>query len=766
VAQERARFEDALNRGHSYSWDQRWQEAMEEFDIAVKVSPTEPAPYAGLGMAYLELNQLDKALHNYKMAARYSRGNIIYLSKVADVQERLEQLSEAGKTYMAIGEMELSKRRLNEAMDNWHRAVRLEPNLLRAHQRLASVYQRQGAIRNAVQEYLAIAQILQMQDENEKALEACQLALQLDPRNKDVLTAIETVRQGEPLFEGEKPAAVLLSRSTGMTGLLQRMSESIESSEENWSLERQSSETAVPVQDARRLAMEQLAGGLFSEEDEDEDTDIGKLQRDHLISQALDFQRRGMISEAINHYEQAINTGEDSPAVHFNLGLLYQDKLRFEDAIGELEIAVQKHEYRLASEFALGESYRARGRTDKAIEHFINVLKIVDLKTVQHGQADRLIQLYENLANSLMTQGERDQATDFSNALVEFLSHKGWEDKVKEARRRLDSISDAGMMILGDVMTAGSERVLESLYLSQEYTRRKMFNTAIEETYRAIQLSPDYLPAHIQLAEALAKQGRRRTAAVKFATIGDTYRVRDDVNSAAMAYEKVVELMPLDLSARGQLIDLLKHHGQFDRAMEHYLALGDAYYQLAQADKARDTYQEAMKLVPRLFSDGDKWKVRILRQIADIDMQRLDWGRALGTYKELRQLDPKDETTAINLVGLYYRVGQVSSAIRELDKYLNQLVHSGRGMKVVAILEDMVSQRPADANLVERLSRLYIQQKRQQKAIDLLDKLGEAQLEAGDNERAIITIEKIVQLNPPNVASYEQLITQLRQRLS
>ena len=34
-----------------------------------------------------------------------------------------------------------------------------------------------------------------------------------------------------------------------------------------------------------------------------------------------------------------------------------------------------------------------------------------------------------------MTQGEKDKASDFANSLVEFLSQKGWEDKVKEAHK-------------------------------------------------------------------------------------------------------------------------------------------------------------------------------------------------------------------------------------------------------------------------------------------------------------------------------------------
>ncbi len=747
MANNRTLFEQALSRGHSYFWDQRWEEAAREFSLASQEMPKEPAPYAGLGDAFLELGKLQEALESYKLAARYSGGNIIYLRKVADMQERLGLLDEAGKTYMAIGEMELGRQNLNEAMDNWHRAVRLEPNLLRAHQRLASVYKRQGATRNAIREYLAIAHILQLEGEREKALQAAQLALQLDPRNAEVLTAIELIKQGEELFKGEgvpQSGAVL-----GMGEAVRRATLAL--GEREWP-EKQEVETAVPVQKARDTAMKQLAERLFAE-----DSGVG----DALLAKALDYQRRNLINEAISAYEKAIASGINSPAAHFNLGLLYQDKLRFEDAIREFEIAVQDPEYRLASHFSLGESHRARGRIEQAIQHFISVLQIVDMATVQHGQADRLIQLYENLYDSLITQGERDQATAFANSLVEFLSQKGWEDKVKEARARLDAISNTGIMILGDVMTAGSAQVLESLYLSQEHTRRGMYNTAIEETYRAIQLAPEYMPAHIQLGDILAQQGRIDAAAVKFATIANTYMARGDINGAIASYEKVVDLNPLDLSIRGRLINLLRQQGNIEAALGHYLAMGDAYYQLAQVERARSTYQEALQLTTQ-SGLGQSWRVRFLRLIADIDMQHFNWKQALVAFKELRELEPADERTAITLVDLYYKVGQPNNAVRALDSYLVQLVRSGRGAKVVGILEDIVQQRPGDEQLVDRLVRLYVQQGRKADAVNLLDKLGETLLEAGELQEAVAAIEKIVALNPPNVSSYRQLLAQLK----
>lgn len=758
MAGNRARYKEALSKAHSYIWDQRWEEAIQEFKVAVDEFGEEPVPYAGLGDAYQGLNRPEEALANYKQAARFSKGDVIYLRKVAELQEQLDQTAEAGQTYMAIGEIQLRRGAVEEAVTNWHRAVRLAPNLLGAHQRLAKYYTQQGQVRAAIRAYLAVARLYQARGEDERAMQTCRAALNLDPRNPDVLTAIEMIQHGEAIFAEEEAEPV---QSLG-----DELSETVKRMTAGYDQEREGvDEEASPVVNARRLAMEQLAEELFEEEGAVEKVGEGalsKAERDTLISQALDYQRRGMINEAISHYERAIAGGVDGAAAHFNLGLLYQDKLRFEEAIREFKLAVSAQEYRLASHFALGESYRARGQIDKAVEHFITVLKIVDLGTVKHEQADRLIELYENLADGLLTRGEPERATEFANALVEFLSHKGWEDKVMDARARLNTLSGDRMMILGDILTAGSARVLEALYLSQEYARRGMLNTAIEEVYRAVGLSPNYLPVHIQLGELLVQQERTEAAVNKFVTVGDTFRVRGDVANAITMYERTVAISPLDLSIRARLVDLLKRRGQIDRSLEHYLGMGEAYYQLAQIDKARETYQEALKLAPR-GSAEENWRNKFLRRIADIDMQRFDWRRALAAYQELRREDPSDERTAMTLIDLFYKLGQPAYALRELDQYLKQLVASGRGNKVLGILEDMARRYPTDPGLVQRLVRLYLSQGKRQKAIERLDTLGEAQLDDGDIQRAIVTIEQIVKLDPPNVVSYEQLLKQLKQ---
>jgi Flp pilus assembly protein TadD len=75
----------------------------------------------------------------------------------------------------------------------------------------------------------------------------------------------------------------------------------------------------------------------------------------------------------------------------------------------------------------------------------------------------------------------------------------------------------------------------------------------------------------------------------------------------------------------------------------------------------------------------------------------------------------------------------------------------------------MIEERPADAGLVDRMVRLQMHQGQNAQAIELLDQLGELQLEAGDTKGAIVTIEKILTLHPEDELKYLQLVYSLRQ---
>jgi tetratricopeptide (TPR) repeat protein len=352
----------------AYNLEQRWQEAMQHFRIAISEFPNEAMPYAGLGEACFGLKQIDRALDCYKLAARHSQGDLTYMKRVADLQERLGRLTEAGRTYMAVGELFLRRRQLDDAISNWERAVRLEPNLLGAHQRLAMVFQRQNNVKAAVREYLAIARILQMQGDKTKALQMCRAALRLDPENPDVLTAVDLIRRGSEAFRDEEeeqeeqaapePTPPAPEAADSITEAVRQMAQVLEAEKQTWQTAEPTPVSADPVDVARRLAQEQIAEEIFRDEDDDDlalsENQLSKLERDALIGQAMDFQARGMTADALKCYEKAVNGGLNLAAVYFTIGMLYQEQGQTAEANRAWAQAAQDAAYRPALEALLG----------------------------------------------------------------------------------------------------------------------------------------------------------------------------------------------------------------------------------------------------------------------------------------------------------------------------------------------------------------------------------------------------------------------------
>ena len=358
MAKNRARYEKALEKGRAYNAARQWDRALGAFRIAIDEFPKAATPYAGIGEACLGLKQLDRALECYKIASRYSGGEMAYLQKVADIQERMGYLTEAGRTYTAIGEISLRRRQLDEAVDFWQRATRLEPGLLGAHRRLAMVFQRQGKAREAVREYLAIARILQMRGEKRKALQMCQAALRLDPDNQDVLKAVELIQLGEEAFaeepeEEEAAVAEQPAESDSLTETVRQMAAIFEADRQVRPPAPESLGDGL-VESARRLAQDQLAEEIFREEDaDDEETGLSKLERDALIGQGMDFESRGQVAEAIQCYRQAISGGLNLSSAYFVLGLLYLDQGRIDEAETALRTAARDPVFAEAGRAAL-----------------------------------------------------------------------------------------------------------------------------------------------------------------------------------------------------------------------------------------------------------------------------------------------------------------------------------------------------------------------------------------------------------------------------
>ncbi|MCJ7738941.1 MAG: tetratricopeptide repeat protein, partial [Anaerolineae bacterium] len=470
----------------------------------------------------------------------------------------------------------------------------------------------------------------------------------------------------------------------------------------------------------------------------------------------------GDTERAIKAYEQVLAAGVNEPSVHFNLGSLYWERLRLDDAAGQFELAVLDADFTLGSHFALGECRRADGQLDQALRHFLEVLKILDLSTVEPDRADELTQLYEGFADSDLASSDRDAALEFAGALVEFLSSDDWPEKVLQSRESLNVLSaDGPLLSLTEMFSvAESERIFRIIGRAAEYSLEGLYYTAIEECYHAMRYAPTYLPIHLQLAKVLNEMGDVEGATTKLIAIADSYKAKRLFHQAIAVYGQALSLAPMGTVVRAKLIELYTSQGRIDLALEHYLVLAENYFHRAQMDQARDVYQEALRLAPRGNPDR-KWEVEILHRIADIDMQRIDWKRAATVYERIRRLAPDDERARLALMELYDRFNRTDMAVSEIDALIKIYRARGDDDKVFTLLEEAVLEREDSIPLRTRLAQAYLDVGVVDKALEHLDKLGDLQLDAGRIDDAKATLQAVIALGPDNVADYQVLLKQL-----
>jgi tetratricopeptide (TPR) repeat protein len=516
------------------------------------------------------------------------------------------------------------------------------------------------------------------------------------------------------------------------------------------------------VEAARQNALAELANVVFEEDGAVAPTTIPREELNMLIIQAIDLQSRDDLTEAIGNYNQAVKAGMSSSAILFNLGLLNKEVGQYDEASKMLRASAQSEKYGLPSHFALGQTYHAIGDLETALRHFIEAVKLVDTTTVDQLRVREMTQHYETLADIYLSEGDEKKINDFIASLETFFSRPDWENKVFEARQRMDSVAEngSGMTLAEFLETVETEVVITSLALTQEYIRRNLLMTASEECLRAIQRVPSSLLLHVRLADVLMKQDQSDAAITKYLTVAKVYLIRNQLDKAINIYQKILRLAPMDVTVRSKLIDLYISTQSIEQALDEYLVLANSYYQLAQVDRALEKYSEALRLTANL-EDADTWKVEILSQIGDIYNQRFDWTGATGAFEELLQINPQDERVLRQVVDLYFKQRKIDQAVETLNKLLRLYQQRNQPEKSLDLLKDLVGIYPEELDLRRSLAEAYSQSGMKQAAIAEYDALGEMQLEKGLRGQAMRTIEAILDLEPEDVEGYRRLLEQI-----
>jgi tetratricopeptide (TPR) repeat protein len=767
-------FDESMRLGHSAAWDLQWDRAIEFYRKALAEFPDNANALTSLGLALLETEQFKEALSIYHQAAKLSPSDPIPLEKCAEIFERLGQIEDAIAQRRSAAERYLSRKDAQKAIENWTHIARLKPDDLNTRSRLALTYERTGRIREAVHEYLSVASILQHAGKSHHAMEPLERALRIAPGNQEVNHAVRLLKQNKDLPPPTQPrGATAPLRMAKVQEYLK--AESVDSSKKE-------TDVADPEVVSQRQALTILAGLLFDEpKDDEEDREsqssgmseltrgvTGRLGKSagqsityRYLGQAIDLQTRGHSSQAVKEFQRALSSGLDHPAAHYNLGILYKELEEYDEARTHLLKSLGHPELDLGANLALGRLARMQNDLPEAARHLLQALRIADSLSVDESQSSALNQYYDTLAASQSNRDEEELDQIVSNTL-NFLSGPDWLHRLREARQQLETQSpDTTKPVIDFFKFGGTDRVLVSLNRIDEYLTKELYTVAMEEIMMALTYAPTFLELHKRMADIMIKSGDMENGLAKLQKVAETHHVRGEFSQSTQIYEQILDVSPVNITARTRLIDLLAQQDRNEEALEQYLELAEIYRQMAEIDTARTALEDGLRLAQR-SPVGREWSLKLLHQMGDIDLSRLDWRRALRVYEQVRTIDPSDEKARVNVIDLNLRLGQEEQAAQELDAYLEFLVQHSRGSEALTMLEEMARKYPGKQALHARLAEAYRAAGRTADAIAQYDALGEIQLDAGQTEEAITTIETIIELDPPDLEGYQELLHNLK----
>jgi tetratricopeptide (TPR) repeat protein len=754
--------------GHSAAWEQQWDRAIEFYRKALAEFPDDSSALTSLGLALFETGRMDEALTIYQQAMSSSPDDPIAVEKCSEIFESMGDARQAIELREAAADLYVRQRNVDKAIENWSHSARLDPGNIAVRSRLALTFERLGRKREAAHEYLSVASILQQNHKIERAVETAQMALRLQPTDAEARSALRALREGVPLPPPSPPR--------GRTGPL-RMPDikDIFKPDTGQLPEESGRESDDPELAAQDQALTILAAMLFEDSSDDESSSdgdgrgvtgrlgqlrdtIGGSKKYQLLGKAIDLQTRGNNRQAAKEFKRAIDSGIDHPAAHYNLGLLLKELHDYDGARQHLMVAVGHPELALGANLALGRITRSRGNLEDAARYVLQALRLADNLSVGEGQSTQLNEFYDRIMATL-SEGNEDELSNIVENTVNFLSGPEWIERVKIAREQLDGqATGTAVRPIAEMMAEGrTDRVVHALEKIDHLLSQGYHFSAMEEALLALEYAPSYLGLHLCIAEILLQTGRREIGIQKLQAIAETHRVRGETIQATKIYNRMLKLSPVNIKARERLITLLTQQDRIEEALKEYIELANIYRQLAEINAARKTLAEALQIAQLNAVETD-WLITILRELADIDIARLDWQRALIVYEQIRKLKPSDDETQKKVIDLNLRLGKEEGAATALDQFLQQLVSDNRGAEILPMLEDWTREYPGKQVLHSRLAEAYKAVGRKADAIAQYDALGEIQLDAGQVRDAIRTIRTIISMNPPDMEGYKELL--------
>jgi tetratricopeptide (TPR) repeat protein len=756
-------YKNFMSLGHNAAWDLDWPAAIEQYELALKEMPEDPKALTAIGLAYTELQSFPEAIDFYNRAARASAGDPVILERIARLYERIGDLANATKSSIEAGDQYAKANDVSKAIDNWSQVASFDPEDITSRSRLADILERIGRKDEAAKEYLEIAALLQHADDQAAARKIIEHAVELSPHGKETQNALTLVQAGQLL---SKP-----TRRQGGTGPI--IMSQVRKFDQNVVPSRIGRSTD-PITETKQNALIALAGFLFEQQgaansarpsrgNDPKQNGSGPNAKIALhLSQAIDAQTHDQIPQAIFELSAATSKGMDHPAANFNLGFLHYQNGEYEKALKYLQKSQASPDYALGSKLLIGRILKKANKLSGAARVYMEAMTIADMTTVPDNQIDNLMSLYEPIIDTFERDADDAGRESVCDNVETQLIRTDWRQHLRGIREEIMGSSESlATPIISVLLQTKSSGLIEAMTSIRNYNEKGKPREALETAFFALDESPNFLPLHQMIADLLYKLHEKQAAIQKYKIIAQTYTSRGENTRAVQMLRHAVSLMPMDMDLRKLLIDNLKTMGQSEDAIRENLQIADIYIQLAEFEKASQICQETMRLC-QSTKGSRRLEAEILRRIADIDTQRLDWKQALHNYELVKSIQPDDEKTRKAIVDIHFHQGQVDNAITEARDFMLELINAGQSTRAAGFIQMLCREYPDKPGLKALAGEESPASTDKTRAIEALNTVGEELMNKGDINGAIDIIEQILAMDPPNLSEYKSLLDQLK----
>ncbi len=457
-----------------------------------------------------------------------------------------------------------------------------------------------------------------------------------------------------------------------------------------------------------------------------------------------------------------MDLGLSHPAADFEIGLLLPPR-NTQRALHSLQRSVKHPDFALGSYLLLAGIYQSSGDIEKAATAYLQALRLADAATVPIEHSDELAQLYEPIIEGQTNIKDKEQLKKLCDTVSVQLMRPDWRTYLQTARREMPAQSSDGLPVpLAEMLLeTNSSQVVEALGRVRALVDQRKYRAAMDEVYNALQISPTYLPLHVQIGDILLHNGQTQEAVIKFMLVAELYSLRGEAAQAMRLLARVVQMTPMELKVRNRLIELMVAQGHLEDALQQYMDLAMVYYHLAELNMARQTYASALRLAQQAKVEPS-WTVELLYKLADIDLQRLDLRQAVRIFEQIRTMEPEDMRARRSIIDLNFRLGQDVAALSEVDGFTALLEHSGQRAVAIEFLSDLTAERPESMELNKRLADLYVRDGKNLLAVERLDLIADSLLNAGNREAAMAMLKAIIALKPVNLKDYQTALMKLQ----